>query len=113
MRLPLKLHTTTDILGHAVLDGELGIDRAELTAREAKGQERATAFHVLADLYRLAATELRQYGDLDLGWISAQLLQGARVLEAGHGAMASEESFVVAGDFAAIKRATASAGSSA
>ncbi len=47
------------------------IDRAELTAREAKGQERATAFHVLADLYRLAATELRQYGDLDLGWIAA------------------------------------------
>src|SRR5260370_25626725 len=47
------------------------IDRAELVARAAKGQERTTAYHVLADLYRLAATELRQYGDLDLGWIAA------------------------------------------
>jgi hypothetical protein len=47
------------------------IVRAELVARAAKGQERTTAYHVLADLYRLAATELRQYGDLDLGWIAA------------------------------------------
>jgi transcriptional regulator with XRE-family HTH domain len=47
------------------------IDRAQLAARQARGQERAGAYHVLADLYRLAATELRQYGDLDLGWIAA------------------------------------------
>ncbi|MEA2588391.1 MAG: hypothetical protein QOH66_1318 [Actinomycetota bacterium] len=56
------------------------IDRAQLAAREAKGQERADAYHVLADLYRLAATELRQYGDLDLGWIAADraMLAGAQ-----------------------------------
>ena len=38
------------------------------------------AYHVLADLYRLAATELRQYGDLDLGWIAADraMLAGAQ-----------------------------------
>jgi transcriptional regulator with XRE-family HTH domain len=47
------------------------IDRAQLVARQAGGEERAGAYHVLADLYRLAATELRQYGDLDLGWIAA------------------------------------------
>jgi transcriptional regulator with XRE-family HTH domain len=56
------------------------IDRAQLTAREARGEERAETYHVLADLYRLAATELRQYGDLDLGWIAADraMLAGAQ-----------------------------------
>lgn len=47
------------------------ISQAQLTAREASGEERAGAYGVLANLYRLAALELRQYGDLDLGWIAA------------------------------------------
>jgi transcriptional regulator with XRE-family HTH domain len=56
------------------------IDRAQLTAREASGRERAGAYGVLANLCRLAALELRQYGDLDLGWIAADraMLAGAQ-----------------------------------
>ena len=53
------------------------IDRAQLVARQASGEERAGAYRVLADLYRLAATELRQYGDLDLGWIAADRAMSA------------------------------------
>lgn len=47
------------------------INQAQLAAREVSGEERAGAYGVLANLYRLAALELRQYGDLDLGWIAA------------------------------------------
>ena len=56
------------------------IDRAQIVAREASVGERTQAYGVLADLYRLAATELRQYGDLDLGWIAADraMLAGAQ-----------------------------------
>ena len=56
------------------------IDRAQVTAREANSRERAGAYGVLANLCRLAALELRQYGDLDLGWIAADraMLAGAQ-----------------------------------
>jgi transcriptional regulator with XRE-family HTH domain len=56
------------------------IERAQLTAREANSRERAAAYGVLANLCRLASLELRQYGDLDLGWIAADraMLAGAQ-----------------------------------
>jgi len=47
------------------------IGQAQLAARQASENERGVAYAVLANLCRLAGLELRQYGDMDLGWIAA------------------------------------------
>jgi transcriptional regulator with XRE-family HTH domain len=56
------------------------IGQAQLAARQASERDRGVAHAVLANLYRLAALELRQYGDMDLGWIAAD----RALLAAGH-----------------------------
>jgi transcriptional regulator with XRE-family HTH domain len=47
------------------------IGQAQLAARQASEPDRGAAYAVLANLCRLAGLELRQYGDMDLGWIAA------------------------------------------
>lgn len=47
------------------------ITQAQSAARSLDGPARLDALGVLANLYRLANLELRQYGDLDLAWIAA------------------------------------------
>jgi len=47
------------------------IGQTQHAAREASGDQRRAAYVVLAELYRLTAMEMRQYGDFDLAWMAA------------------------------------------